>query len=236
MSNTVYGVGVGPGDPELITAKARRILREVDVVFAPTGGATSRSLAAQIAITAGVEPSRITSLLFPMTRDEDRLDKAWDRAAAQVAKAIAHGADAAFVTLGDPAIYSTWTYLREALLRRCPSLTVKAVPGIMAMNAAAATLGVALVEKGERLALLPLPEPVDLLDRYRDLFEILAIYKIGARVDLLRDYLEARDLSACSHLVVGVGLAEEWAGSFAELPPHPDGYLSCAFIRTRGGA
>lgn len=234
MSSTVYGVGVGPGDPSLITVRARSVLQEVGVVFAPTSALEKRSVAADIAIAAGVEESKIRLLLFPMTRDEDRLDEAWDKAATQVAEVAERGMDIAFVTLGDPAIYSTWTYLCSALWRRSPSLVTKTVPGIMAMNAAASTLSLTLVEGTERLALLPLPDPVETLDKYLDLFETLTIYKIGSRLEQLRGYLEARGLASGSRLVVGVGLDREWAGSFTELPPGSDGYLSLAFIRRKG--
>ena len=141
---TLYGVGLGPGDPELISVRGRRILDEVDVVYSP--GRLSRAVA-----TEHVPEHRIGDLDFPMTSDEERLREAWRAAAAAIAPE-ARDDDVAFVTLGDPNVYSTFGHLRRTLDAFHSEVDVEVVPGISAMTAFATALDVE-VEAGAGLAL-----------------------------------------------------------------------------------
>jgi precorrin-2/cobalt-factor-2 C20-methyltransferase len=141
---TLYGVGLGPGDPDLISVRGREILDGVDVVYSP--GRLSRAVA-----TEHVPESRIGDLDFPMTSDEERLREAWKEAAAEIAPEARAG-DAAFVTLGDPNVYSTFGHLRRTLDAFHPDVDVEVVPGISAMTAFATALNVE-VEAGAGLAL-----------------------------------------------------------------------------------
>ena len=141
---TLYGVGLGPGDPELISVRGREILDGVDVVYSP--GRLSRAVA-----TEHVPESRIGDLDFPMTSDEERLREAWKEAAAEIAPEARAG-DVAFVTLGDPNVYSTFGHLRRTLDAFHPDVDVEIVPGISAMTAFATALDVE-IEAGAGLAL-----------------------------------------------------------------------------------
>lgn len=141
---TLYGVGLGPGEADLLTVRGARILETVDVVYSP--GRLSRSVARE-----HVPDSRIGDLDFPMTSDEERLRTAWREAAAEIASR-AHESDVAFVTLGDPNVYSTFGHLRRTLDAFHPDVTVEIVPGISAMTAFATALGVD-IEAGAGLVL-----------------------------------------------------------------------------------
>jgi precorrin-2/cobalt-factor-2 C20-methyltransferase len=141
---TLYGVGLGPGQADLVTVRGSRILDGADVVYSP--GRLSRSVA-----TAYVSESRIGDLDFPMTRDEEKLRRAWKEAAAEIAPAARDG-DAAFVTLGDPNVYSTFGHLRRTLSAFHPDVPVEIVPGVSAVTAFATALGVE-VASGSSLAL-----------------------------------------------------------------------------------
>ncbi|MFB6304903.1 MAG: cobalt-factor II C(20)-methyltransferase [Haloferacaceae archaeon] len=141
---TLYGVGLGPGDPDLVTVRGRRALERADVVYSP--GRLSRSVA-----TEHVPEERIGDLDFPMTRDEDELRRAWKEAAAEVAPRARDGA-AAFVTLGDPNVYSTFGHLRRTLSAFHPEVEVEVVPGVSAVTAFATALGVE-ISSGSSLAL-----------------------------------------------------------------------------------
>jgi len=141
---TVYGIGLGPGDADLLTLRGKRILETVDVVYSP--GRLSRAVA-----TAHVDADRIGDLEFPMTRDEETLKTAWREAANVIAPQAAAG-DVAFVTLGDPNVYSTFGHLRRTLAAFHPDIEVTVVPGISAMTAFATALDVE-VEAGAGLAL-----------------------------------------------------------------------------------
>jgi precorrin-2/cobalt-factor-2 C20-methyltransferase len=232
LSAELYGIGVGPGDPGLLTLEAARVLSAVDVVFAPAPRSGASSLAWDIARAAGADRAELRLLSFPMSRDSGELGDAWAESAREVAAELDREKKAAFVTLGDSSIYSTWTYLRRALERERPGTSITVIPGITALGAAAARLGIPLVEGDERLALLPLPAHIAELDAFLPLVDALGIYKIGSRLGELAAYLRSCGLEASSHLAVGVGLTRERMASFTEAASDADGYLSLAVVRT----
>jgi len=141
---TLHGVGLGPGDADLVTVRGKRVLDEADVVYTP--GRLSRTVA-----TAHVPEARIGDLDFPMTRDEDELRRAWREAAAEIAP-VARESTAAFVTLGDPNVYSTFGHLRRTLDAFHPDVSVETVPGVSAVTAFTTALGVEITA-GSSLAL-----------------------------------------------------------------------------------
>ncbi|MFC7154262.1 cobalt-factor II C(20)-methyltransferase [Halomarina halobia] len=141
---TLYGVGLGPGEADLVTVRGKRILESADVVYSP--GRLSRSVALE-----HVEEDAIGDLDFPMTRDEDELRRAWRAAAEEVApRAVAD--DVAFVTLGDPNVYSTFGHLRRTVEAFHPEVDLEIVPGVSAVTAFATALGVE-IEAGAGLSL-----------------------------------------------------------------------------------
>ena len=141
---TLYGVGLGPGQSDLVTVRGRRILDEADTVYSP--GRLSRTVA-----TEHVPEERIGDLDFPMTRDEQKLRTAWKAAAAEIAPTAREG-DVAFVTLGDPNVYSTFGHLRRTMAAFHPEVDLEVVPGVSAVTAFATALGVE-VTAGSSLAL-----------------------------------------------------------------------------------
>ena len=141
---TLYGVGLGPGDAGLVTVRGREVLQEAEVVYSP--GRLSRSVA-----TEHVPESRIGDLDFPMTRDEEKLRSAWKAAAAEIAPTARDG-DVAFVTLGDPNVYSTFGHLRRTLDAFHPDVALEVVPGVSALTAFGTALGVE-VAAGSSIAL-----------------------------------------------------------------------------------
>ncbi|WP_435066680.1 cobalt-factor II C(20)-methyltransferase [Haloplanus sp. C73] len=141
---TVYGVGLGPGEAELVTVRGKRVLDSVETVYSP--GRLSRTVAREY-----VPESKLGDLDFPMTRDPEKLRSAWREAASVVAETAADG-DVAFVTLGDPNVYSTFGHLRRTLSAFHPAVDVEVVPGVSAMTAFATALGVE-IEAGTGLSL-----------------------------------------------------------------------------------
>ena len=131
---TLYGVGLGPGDADLVTVRGRRVLEAADVVYSP--GRLSRSVA-----TEHVPEHRIGDVDFPMTRDEEELRRAWREAAGEIAPRARDGT-AAFVTLGDPNVYSTFGHLRRTLSAFHPEVGIEVVPGVSAVTAFTTALGV----------------------------------------------------------------------------------------------
>lgn len=152
--NTLHGIGVGPGDPELLTLKAVSVLRSVRTVVGPRPRIGDDSLASRIAGPHLSADARKEELVFPMVRDRDALRAAWDVAARRILALLEEG-DVAFLTLGDASLYSTWTYLRSAILAIAPDQTVRTVPGITSFAAAAACSGRALAEGDQALVVVP---------------------------------------------------------------------------------
>lgn len=159
--NTLYGLGVGPGAPDLLTLRAADILRRVPVVVGPRPRNGEDSLAARIAKPHLAAHSRLEELTFPMVRDPVALRLAWTDAARRILTWLESG-DVAFLTLGDASLYSTWTYLRAAILDLDPGQNVETVPGITSFAACAARTERALAEGDQALIVVPWAADADL--------------------------------------------------------------------------
>jgi precorrin-2/cobalt-factor-2 C20-methyltransferase len=182
---TLYGIGVGPGDPDLITLKAVKVLGQVDIVFAAASTQNHHSLAMDIARPHIPESTPVELLRFPMTRDKSETRRAWAGNAQRIVAELEAGRSAAFLTLGDSLTYSTFGYLMKFVRAKAPHLDVLPVPGITSYQAAACRLKTALVEGegtlmvtsgatgGDRLrALSHKPETIVFLKAYRNLADI----------------------------------------------------------------
>lgn len=233
----LYGIGIGPGDPGLITVDGLRLMREAPVVFVPAGDRVSGSRADEIISAAGVDRKSFHQLVFPMVTDKITLEEKWHRSAEEVYRILREKGWGCFVTLGDPSVYSTWIYLRRALGEMAEGETAEVVcrviPGIQTMSAAAAALGVPLVEGRERLALLPLPDdPAELKGLLRQ-FDTIVLYKIGARLEKLLAFLESEGLGEKVCFAGKLGLpGEVLAAGTEEIPPGTEGYLSAMIIKS----
>lgn len=153
-AGTFYGIGVGPGDPELITLKSLRVLKVVDAVYAAASTKNAYSLAVETVQVHIKDTSKIELLRFPMTRDKEETIAAWRANARTVAEVLKSGKNAAFLTLGDPMTYSTYNYVRRYLMEVMPDADVVTIPGITSYQAAAAAANVPLVEGEESMLLL----------------------------------------------------------------------------------
>ena len=149
----LYGVGVGPGDPELLTLKAQRILREADVIAVPDKGTGEKTALAIIGPLTEGKP--LLYCAAPMTRDPARLEAAYEENAHQIAALLNEGKTVAFITLGDPSIYSTYLYTHRRV--QAMGCEAKLIPGVPSFCAVAAALGIGLCEGGERLMIVPPP-------------------------------------------------------------------------------
>lgn len=153
----LVGVGVGPGDPELVTVKAVRILREADLVLVPVMAPDEQGRAEAVVLAHVPAAERVVFALNDRGGVTERRASAWDAAARRVIAAFEEGAGTvAFATIGDPNVYSTFTYLAQAVRGRMLGVSVETVPGVTAMQDLAARSGTVLAEGTESLRLLPL--------------------------------------------------------------------------------
>lgn len=150
----LYGLGVGPGDPELMTLKAVRLIRECGVIAVPASG---RETNAAFEIARGavpeIEGKELLEVSMPMIRDESKLKESHDKAAEAVIAELENGRDVVFLTLGDPSIYSTYIYVHDRV--RAKGYETEIVPGIPSFCAVAARLNEGLTEASEALHIIP---------------------------------------------------------------------------------
>ena len=206
---TLYGVGVGPGDPDLMTLKAVKVLQSVRLVFAARSSKNDHSIALAAARPHMPADVRIKTLAFPMIRKQGELEEAWAANAAEVLEELDAGADAAFLTLGDPLTYSTFGYLLEAVRSRAPEVLIQTIPGITAYQAAAARLNLPLAQGEESLTVVP---GVTDTERLRELAaggDNLIVLKAYRNFDELRRTLSDLNLSEKAWLVSRLGLDGE---------------------------
>lgn len=154
MAGILYGIGVGPGDPELMTLKAVRLIEECDVIALPKSG-DGEIVAKQIAEGAvkDFDQKEKIEVLMPMTRDPKLLQESHDAAVAQVEALLKEGKSVAFLTLGDPSIYSTYMYVHKQV--QSHGFPVEMVPGVPSFCAVAAKLNVSLAEGAQPLHIIP---------------------------------------------------------------------------------
>jgi len=147
----LFGVGVGPGDPELITVKAVRVIKEADIIFTAASSKNTYSLAVEIASPYISSNARIEHLGFPMTKNEEEVEAAWIANAKQISSVMKQGMTAVFLTLGDPTTYSTFGYILKKMKCIMPEADIETIPGITSFHAASARLNRILVEGEESL-------------------------------------------------------------------------------------
>ena len=234
MSRLV-GVGVGPGDPDLVTVRAVQVLTTADVILVPdTAGNASRGQTAATdvgraeAIVRACAPgtsARIVRVPFSMgdrTGVTPRRSAAWAASADATMAAFESGASVvAFATIGDPSVYSTFSYLAASVQDRLPDVDVEVVPGITAMQALAAASRTPLVEGDEILALVPLKDSVERFRAAAAVADTVVVYKAGRHLGALRDELAGTAGGAQAIAGVDVGLPAEQVCRLAELGSAP---------------
>ena len=200
MFRRLIGVGVGPGDPELLTLKAHRIFTTADVILVPateaSGDGPGRAELVVIAACpdAAARVRRVPFIMSDPTGVTKRRASAWQTSATAAIEAFEAGAQTvSFATVGDPSVYSTFSYLAGTVLGRFPDVEIEVVPGITAMQALAAASRTPLVEGTEVLALVPVTSGLDTLDRASEFADTVVAYKAGRRLPEVLGRLASAD-------------------------------------------
>lgn len=209
MSALLYGIGIGPGDPELITVKGLRLLRAARWVFLPAtrpGQSFAREIAAPY-----LDPSRqrIIELLCPPAREREAVLRCWETQAQLVATTLTDGTDGVFLAEGDPSLYSTFQYLAAALRRRYPEIEVHTVPGVTSVSAAAALARLPLALWDEQLTVLPAVHRAEAFPRLLEQSDAVAVMKPGSSLPDILNQIDAYGATLESALVRRAGRPEE---------------------------
>ncbi|NLU44634.1 MAG: precorrin-2 C(20)-methyltransferase [Acholeplasmataceae bacterium] len=205
MEGTLYSVGIGPGDPELMTLKAVRLIVEADVIAIPQGD--NDILTAKNIVNQVVDLSAKEQLLIymPMTKDMVAMDKAHDEGADAVIKLLKEGKNVVFITLGDPTVYATCIYVHKRVLAK--GYKAELIPGVPSFCAVAAKLNVALCERSEPLIILPgsYKESAAFLDGPGN----KVLMKSASQIAKVRDELKERELISHAAMIERCGLPGE---------------------------
>ena len=230
MHGILYGVGVGPGAPDLLTLRAVRVLGEVDVILAAASPRNDFSAALDTARPHLRPDVRVERLEFPMTRDKAVLREAW-RVAAQTTRGVLEsGQSAAFLTIGDPLVYSTFGYLMRTLGECAPHLRVEVVPGITSFQAAAARTHTVLCENGETLRIIPGINSKQSLEESLQESDTAVILKAYRNLPAIAEALDATQrLDSCllaSHVEQPAESVRQGLGGLEGTPPYMSLILS----------
>lgn len=233
MSGHLYGIGVGPGDPELLTLKAARILGHVGVILAAASTKNEESLALSIARPHLCKTARVIRLGFPMSRDADTLQTAWEENARLVLAELSQGHDAAFLTLGDPLLYSTFAYLLRTLRSMEPDQPVTIVPGITSFQAVAAATETVLAESAQNLLILPGIREAKALRHNLEGADNAVILKAYTNFAAIRDELRTFQEEISCVFASKIGHAEEFCTRDLEAVPERPPYLSLILVHKK---
>lgn len=236
-SGTLYGIGVGPGDPELMTVKGAGIISRCKYIFAPKARGERGSTARAIASPYLGSDSAVQELVFPMTTDQDELARHWDCAAGQIADLLQAGEDVCFLTLGDPLLYSTYIYLLRALRTRLPNLRAVTIPGITSFSAAAALTHFPVGKAKEPITVIPTTDDPVLVKAALAQNGTTILMKIGKRLPMILDILEEENLIDQAVFVARAGQeGEQVETDLRKLrdTASESGYLSIILVHAEG--
>ena len=233
MSGRLTGVGVGPGDPELLTLKGLRTLREADEVFVPVANTGELGRAERV-VRPHLDLGRVRRLRFALSDDPRARAQNWERAAEEVSEPLRRGKICAFATIGDPNVYSTFTYLARTVKEYIPEVEINTVPGITAMQDLASRGGTVLLEGDERLALLPFTAGENALREALSEFETVVCYKGGRRLSEVLGIADERGRLEGAIYGSRLGMNGEEVVLASEVVGREGPYLSTVIFSTKG--
>lgn len=192
----LFGVGVGPGAPNLMTLRAVEVLREVDVIAIPRSNRYAKSVAWRIAEpnVPRREGQELLMLEFPMTKDPEILTPAWDLAFTEIGRRLEQGKSLAFISEGDPLFYSTFTYLKNQAPERWPGIECEIVPAVSSFTAVPAVIQTTIADGQERVAVVPASYGLDELPGILRLFDTILLMKVSSVMPQLVAVLRAEGL------------------------------------------
>ncbi len=230
MTGKLYGVGVGPGDPKLLTLKAIETIRDADYVAYPTSGKGASNIAFEI-VKEYIKDKETLEYLMPMSRDKEYVQRCHDECAIDIKKYLENGKSVAFITLGDPSIYSTYMYIHKKIKEM--GFQTQLIPGITSFCAAAASLNDSLCEGGEPLIIVP--ASYDALDQTID-YEGNKVYmKSGKSIVELRERLREKNMLPRTKMVVKATMQDEEIFESLDDIDENTSYFSIVVVREEAG-
>lgn len=225
MSGTLYGVGVGPGDPKMMTFLAVETIERCPVIAVPAEGkehAVSYKIAS--GLVKGLEEKEYLNLSTPMTKDRKILEKSYEQAAARIADYLKAGKDVAYLTLGDPTIYSTYIYIHRMVKRQ--GFAVQIINGVPSFCAAAARLGDSLADRGEQIHILPSTYAID---EALDYPGTKILMKAASKLSAVKHTIEEKGMDGV--MVENCGFEDEHIYRGIQGMPDQAGYYTIVLVK-----
>jgi len=231
-TGTLFGLGVGPGDPELITMKALRLLRAVPVIAYPApeqGDSLARTIVASHLPGGQAE----IAMRMPMVASRFPAQEVYDRAAEEIGDHLAAGRDVAVLCEGDPFFYGSFMYLFE---RMAADFSVEVVPGVSSLTACAAALEAPLAARNDVLTVVPATLPADDIAVRLNTADAVALIKVGRHFGKVRSILDSLGLTAYARYVQHATMASQIVLPLDAVTPEEVPYFSMILVHRRGQA
>ncbi|MCI0557457.1 MAG: precorrin-2 C(20)-methyltransferase [Nitrososphaera sp.] len=205
----LHCVGCGPGDPELLTVRAVNLIRGAQVIFAPTAKEGKPSIALSVVEEYIDSSTRTVSLVFPMVKDRDSLKDYWKRNAAAIASEVRTGKKVVYLTVGDPALYSTWIYVHRELKNNHSDIEVEIVPGIASIFAIAAKAQISIAEGDETVAVVPACYDLDRVRKAAGACDTVIFLKDGRYFDSVIETLGQAGFPGGATIAIAQNVSDE---------------------------
>ena len=207
----LIGIGVGPGDPELLTVKAVKAIQNADIIMCPASKENRPSIALSV-VDSIIDKSKnqeIVKLIFPMTKDKDVLESTWKKNANIMAQTVLSNKNVVYLTVGDPFLYSTWIYMHKDLTENYPEMKISVIPGIVSMFTFASKVGVSIAEGAEKVAIIPSCYDLSSVKEIAKNSESMIFLKDGRYFDQVIDVLKESGFPGNSIFAIGQDLGTE---------------------------
>ncbi len=207
----LIGIGVGPGDPDLLTVKAVKAIHNADIIMCPASKEDRPSIALSV-VSSLIDKSKnqeIVKLIFPMTKDKDVLDATWKKNAKIMAEKVLVGKNVVYLTVGDPYLYSTWIYMHKDLKENYPEMDISVIPGIVSIFTFAAKVGISIAEGAEKVAIIPSCYDLSSVKEIAKHSETMVFLKDGRYFDQVISVLKEAGFPDDSIFAIGQDLGTE---------------------------
>ena len=207
----LIGIGVGPGDPDLLTVKAVNAIKNADTIMCPASKEDRPSIALSVvdSMIDKTKNQEIVKLIFPMTKDKDVLETYWKKNARIMAEKVLSGKKVVYLTVGDPYLYSTWIYMHREIQATHPEMKISVIPGIVSMFTFASKVGVSIAEGAEKVAIIPSCYDLSSVKEIAKNAEVLVFLKDGRYFDQVIDLLKESGFPDNSIFAIGQDLGTE---------------------------
>jgi len=207
----LIGIGVGPGDPDLLTVKAVKAIHNADIIMCPASKEDRPSIALSV-VSSIIDKSKnqeIVKLIFPMTKDKDVLEATWKKNAKIMAEKVLLGKNVVYLTVGDPYLYSTWIYMHKDLKENYPDMEISVIPGIVSIFTFASKVGISIAEGSEKVAIIPSCYDLSSVKEIAKYSETMVFLKDGRYFDQVITVLKEAGFPDDSIFAIGQDLGTE---------------------------